>query len=458
MSILLIGVAQACHQCPYCGDGVEQPWEECDDGENNGEYGYCNEDCTGLGPYCGDNNIDQPWEQCDDGNTEDDDGCSSNCEIEEPVCSVDSDCGTDSCAGGPNYCYEGDVYQDYWVHKCINPGEPDAYCSVEIEPKLIEECDYDCENGHCIDEPEPECGNNILEEGEECDDGNTEDDDGCSSNCEIEEPVCSVDSDCGIDSCAGGPNYCYLGDVYQDYWFHKCINPGEFNAYCSKSTLPKLIEECEYDCENGKCIDEPEPYCGDGVCNNDETCSSCPEDCGECPPEPYCGDGEINQCWEKCDDGNTDDGDGCSSQCVIEYCGDGIINDVDEECDDGDDNGVKCDNSEHSCTYCSSGCKLITLKKEKEKSSGHTSEIEQLCEPNWQCGGWSSCEEGTMTRNCYDTNYCEDSYNKPSEVASCEIIAKVLVEEEKSFPYGIFILIGLLTLVILIVVAFRLKR
>ena len=28
-----------------------------------------------------------------------------------------------------------------------------------------------------------------------------------------------------------------------------------------------------------------EPYCGDGVCNGDETCSTCPEDCGACPAE-----------------------------------------------------------------------------------------------------------------------------------------------------------------------------
>ena len=28
----------------------------------------------------------------------------------------------------------------------------------------------------------------------------------------------------------------------------------------------------------------PEPVCGDGECNSDETCDTCPMDCGECPP------------------------------------------------------------------------------------------------------------------------------------------------------------------------------
>ena len=38
---------------------------------------------------------------------------------------------------------------------------------------------------------------------------------------------------------------------------------------------------------------------------------------------------------EGCDDGNIQDGDGCSSECLPEGCGDGNL-DYNEECDDGD--------------------------------------------------------------------------------------------------------------------------
>jgi len=66
----------------FCSDGVEQPWEPCDDGDpqNDGHYGGCDPDCE-LGPHCGDGMIDLGWEACDDGNREGGDGCPSDCGV-----------------------------------------------------------------------------------------------------------------------------------------------------------------------------------------------------------------------------------------------------------------------------------------------------------------------------------------------------------------------------------------
>ena len=80
----------------------------------------------------------------------------------------------------------------------------------------------------------------------------------------------------------------------------------------------------------------------------------CPElqDEQECPCPSECGDGKFVSSTEECDDGNDDDGDGCSSTCTIEpgwscstqpnaasmcvaaQCGDGIQAGL-EGCDDG---------------------------------------------------------------------------------------------------------------------------
>ena len=82
-----------------------------------------------------------------------------------------------------------------------------------------------------------------------------------SKEVECGEPICYEDLDCGEPGCAGGPNYCgFDEDVYQDYLFPECINPGQLDAYCEYTTiLPWLIEDCHWGCLFGVCL--PEPQC-----------------------------------------------------------------------------------------------------------------------------------------------------------------------------------------------------
>ncbi len=67
---------------------------------------------------------------------------------------------------------------------------------------------------------------------------------------------------------------------------------------------------------------------------------------GICGPDcaaPVCGDGNLDP-GEECDDGNNTDGDGCDADCAIEpFCGDGSINDPDETCDPPGDHGCRDD-------------------------------------------------------------------------------------------------------------------
>jgi len=60
-----------------------------------------------------------------------------------------------------------------------------------------------------------------------------------------------------------------------------------------------------------------------------------------------CGDG-INQVTEECDDGNTDNGDGCNSLCKLEECGNGVT-DAGEDCDDG--NNLDGDTCPANCLF-----------------------------------------------------------------------------------------------------------
>jgi cysteine-rich repeat protein len=70
-----------------------------------------------------------------------------------------------------------------------------------------------------------------------------------------------------------------------------------------------------------------------------------------------CGNGAL-ELGEECDDGNGEDGDGCSAHCLIESCGDGIVNNApNEECDDGN-------NSDGD--GCSADCQLEPLNKAQQ--------------------------------------------------------------------------------------------
>jgi cysteine-rich repeat protein len=70
-----------------------------------------------------------------------------------------------------------------------------------------------------------------------------------------------------------------------------------------------------------------EPVCGDGILDEGEECDDGNNDNGDgcsadCTLEPVCGDGVLDP-GEQCDDGNNDDGDGCSADCTLEVGGDG---------------------------------------------------------------------------------------------------------------------------------------
>jgi hypothetical protein len=75
----------------------------------------------------------------------------------------------------------------------------------------------------------------------------------------------------------------------------------------------------------------PTPYCGDGSCNNNENCNSCPQDCicpagqtcgssGSCVASPVCGDGNCDSGSENCYSCSSDCGCGYGYSCINMKC------------------------------------------------------------------------------------------------------------------------------------------
>ncbi|MCX6764453.1 MAG: VWA domain-containing protein [Candidatus Nealsonbacteria bacterium] len=105
--------------------------------------------------------------------------------------------------------------------------------------------------------PPPVCGNQTLEAGEECDDGNIINGDGCSASCTIEQPQCIAEGESGA-VVPEGPECCQ----------------GLTQIGCDQ---PDLTGECSGECVGAfYCT-----MCGNGVCGLGENKCNCPQDCGE---------------------------------------------------------------------------------------------------------------------------------------------------------------------------------
>ncbi|MFC1600368.1 Calx-beta domain-containing protein, partial [Patescibacteria group bacterium] len=208
-----------CDSDPECGDGTQDPGEQCDDGNLDNDDG-CNEFCEieEPEPECGDGNLDD-GEQCDDGNLDNDDGCNEFCEIERADDDDDDDddpyCGDkhvdegEECDDGnneqndecTNQCKEqlaichatnsdAHPYNFLWVSKTAQDGGGhDDHSGHEKDIIPITDLNNDgvLDEDDCNLFDEPECGDGDLDDGEQCDDGNNANGDGCNEFCEIED-------------------------------------------------------------------------------------------------------------------------------------------------------------------------------------------------------------------------------------------------------------------------------
>lgn len=205
--------------------------------------------------------------------------------------------GCDACKNKP-YC--GNSVVEYPEH-CDPPGgDCSATCTYAFcgngqhDADKGEECDGTLglkPGEHCLSNCKiSRCGDAYVDaqNNEKCDDGNSSNDDMCTSKCDA--PICGD----GIVSTG-------LGEICDDG-----VNDGSYGG-------------CSLDCSFRP------PYCGDGIADttqgedcdngvNDGSYGGCKIDCKW---GPRCGDGVLQSAYEDCDDGNTNDGDGCNHNCRI---------------------------------------------------------------------------------------------------------------------------------------------
>lgn len=200
------------------------------------------------------------------------------------------------------------------VEKIVNLNfnvKPDVACDYIINNKVKYWSDQTSWGSFVIEttpiscQPQPYCGDGIVNGNEECDgEAGVGQYQTCSNQCLLIDLTY-----CG-DNIKQTPNDVGLGGPQND-GYEECDGidgVGDNQACTEQCTLINL------------------EYCGDGIKNGEEECDGtdgvgnhqyCTEQC-TLVTMPYCGDGNLDQ-NEQCDDGNNQNNDGCNESCELEF-------------------------------------------------------------------------------------------------------------------------------------------
>jgi len=164
------------------------------------------------------------------------------------------------------------------------------------------------------------CGDGKVDPGEECDDGNEDEVDECTTKCK--PPHCG-------DGILQPGEFCDDGNYDPN---DECTDTCDF-AVCGDGIVYEGVEQCDdankvdTDACRNNC---KHAICGDGVlwagketCDdgfNDNDYGGCAEDC-QGPADEYCGNGKVEPLYEHCDGPPNTPNLNCGKNCLYDFKG-----------------------------------------------------------------------------------------------------------------------------------------
>lgn len=319
--IYKVGIGQNCHEDTLgigaicipqgkCGDGkIQSPTshpsgpEQCDDGKNNGKYGYCNATCSGpFNQFCGNGTRDTGKEVCD-----------ASFSAGYGWCSLDN---TISCV---KVMDTGEIVCPGNNGECLKTG-------AKYNRDKTQSCSWDCQSyDYCGD-------GRVNTDYEECEESKSCLVGRCSLAGANDNKYCEKDSDCGTGAnvkCVNyqtGKQYCRAPNVIKYRRLFDETNWPYFQDATSTATLTPT-NEIKYTDTNKTCQWERNNIINTYFAN--PTTITC---------LPFKAPAPVYS---------------------PSACGNGII-DVGEVCDDEANNGVICDPGVYpTCTFCAFGCQQV---------------------------------------------------------------------------------------------------
>ena len=276
------------------------------------------------------------------------------------------------------------------------------------------------------------CGNNIVDEGEECDMGRFNGQRNCSTTCRL--LYCGdgkVSGDLG-EECEPEAQIVYARDpetgeltterhlIAQACGDYCTVPTCDAQGYCSGGCKRKFASACPVSSSHASVrtqrsarsqvavvsVREETSEADTSLTTREPMEAAAPPAAAPLRP-PTCGNGRVDE-GEQCDDGNQIQTDTCTSFCHVPACGDGILH-FGEQCDDG--NAINTDSCTAQCQFARCGDGVVQMGEQCDDGNAiNTDSCTAQCQFA-RCGDGvvqmgEQCDDGNQINTDSCTNTC----------------------------------------------------